>query len=130
MIPITSSALKTKIKSIVELSGNSPVQNEVNPIDNTPNSSFDHYCGAVVSSITDSIVPNTKERLDALESNYNSLMITLTTLAANLTAIPLTSVAGIALAADMITQTANVLSRATSRSLQEAILPPYIDGGK
>lgn len=128
--PLTKDALKQNIQAIPSLSGNIAVQQEIDPITKEQDLTFDKYCTATVSTVTDNIAPNTKERLDALEADYDKIVTTLTTLASALVAIPLTSVLGGVMLTDMTAQGEDVLTRAATKTTQDALQKPYLDGSK
>jgi len=128
--PLTKDALKQNIQAIPSLSGNIAVQQEIDPITKEQDLTFDKYCTATVSTVTDNIAPNTKERLDALEADYDKIVTTLTTLASALVAMPPTSVLGGVMLTDMTAQGEDVLTRAATKTTQDVLQKPYLDGSK
>lgn len=141
--PLTKTALKANIKAITELQDNISIQQEIDPVSKAPNLTFDHYCGAFITTLTNSITANTKDRLDALETDYNSLLTTIGTLGNNLIAVGVTmgstlippnpiglafNNAGVAVNVGIATQNTHKIARDTAKTTQDDIEPPYIDG--
>ncbi len=123
-IPLTKDVLKSNIKAVI------PFATEIDPVTSAADLSLDNYCDATIKTFTDNMYSNTKSRLDALETDFNSVLIALGALATALAAIPITAAAGTALSTALAPVLTNIPTRTTTRSVQEALPVPYLDGSK
>ena len=81
----------------------------------------------LVPFLTDCIQENTKDRLDLLETAFNTLLTALSSAATTAGTGPIT---GTALGIAVTAASANSSIRSTARTVQNALDKPYLDGYK
>lgn len=135
-VPFTKESYKEYIKNDLGVDPNDPnggfYVKEKNFVTSADDPMFDNMCTALTTAITDNVLSNTKDRLDLVESAYDSLLTALTALASAMTAlgaVPVVgTVLGTAITKAVTAASVNQPARVTAKSTQDALPTPYIDG--